>query len=117
MSSEARLRRLGLLHLKDKPEELDAELEAQIREDYERINEYNRKNGLPLKPLPDYLSESAALAANESQEKSLTPKPQAIQTLSLEEFLKLPEEELKGAETIGVYDETNKKWLSHKDLD
>jgi hypothetical protein len=30
MSYEARLERLGLLHLKDKPEELDAELDRRI---------------------------------------------------------------------------------------
>jgi hypothetical protein len=40
-----------------------------------------------------------------SQEKSLTPNSPPIQRLSLEEFLSLPEEEIREAETIGVYDE------------
>ena len=47
MSTESRLARLGLLHLKDKPEELYRRLEEMVKEDEAELE---RNRALPSEP-------------------------------------------------------------------
>ncbi len=62
MSSEDRLRRLGLLHLKDKPDELQKELDRRVRERDQFLEQQSKKGQLkepqpkapgPIKPPSD----------------------------------------------------------------
>ena len=47
MSTESRLARLGLLHLKDKPEELYRRLEEMVKEDEAELERHRKRPSEP----------------------------------------------------------------------